>query len=85
MEKRGLIIKQFRGNECIIAISGNFRVGREKRKKKKKGRVSTPRPFSSRSRYRVSENSFFSSQESATIVEREWCNCRVMADILSED
>lgn len=88
MEKRGLIIKQFRGNECIIAISGLAISALEgKKEKKKKGRVSTPRPFSSRSRYRVSENSFFSSRESATIVEREWCNCRVsvMADILSEN
>ena len=90
MEKRGLIIKQFRGNECIIAISGlaiSALEGKKEKKKKKKGRVSTPRPFSSRSRYRVSENSFFSSRESTTIVEREWCNCRVsvMADILSEN
>lgn len=40
MEKRGLIIKQFRGNECIIAISGlaiSALEGKKEKKKKKEG------------------------------------------------
>lgn len=36
MEKRGLIIKQFRGNECIIAISGLAISALEGKKEKKK-------------------------------------------------
>lgn len=46
MEKRGLIIKQFRGNECIIAISGLAISALEgKKEKKKKGRVSISSPL----------------------------------------
>lgn len=42
MEKRGLIIKQFRGNECIIAISGwQFPRWKGKKKKKKKRRAAS--------------------------------------------
>lgn len=46
MEKRGLIIKQFRGNECIIAISG-WQFPRWKGKKKEKKKKEGPRLNSS--------------------------------------
>lgn len=41
MEKRGLIIKQFRGNECIIAISGLAISALEGKKEKKKRRAAS--------------------------------------------
>ena len=73
MEKRGLIIKQFRGNECVIAVFG-WQVSRLKEKKKKRRaafQLLAPFPLVPiiGPRNRVSENSFFRVEESGAIVE----------------
>lgn len=73
MEKRGLIIKQFRGNECVIAISGwQFPRWKEKKKKRRAAfQLLAPFPLVPiiGPRNRVSENSFFRVEESGAIVE----------------